>query len=40
LIAASRQPGFADRRDELAERVRAIAERYPLYPELNAAAAV
>ncbi|HXE46080.1 MAG TPA: serine hydroxymethyltransferase [Conexibacter sp.] len=39
LIAAALQPGFDDRRDELAERVRAIAERYPLYPELSAAVA-
>jgi len=37
VIAAALQPGFDERRDELAERVRAIAERYPLYPELSAA---
>jgi glycine hydroxymethyltransferase len=36
-IAAALQPGFAERRDELADRVRAIAERYPLYPHLSAA---
>ncbi len=40
VIAATLQPGFDGRRDELAERVRAIAERYPLYPELSAAAPV
>jgi glycine hydroxymethyltransferase len=40
IIAAALQPDFTDGRDELAERVRAIAERYPLYPELTAAAAV
>ncbi len=39
IIAAALQPGFEDRRDELAERVRTIAERYPLYPELSAAVA-
>ncbi len=39
VIAASLQPGFDGRRDELAERVRTIAERYPLYPELTAAVA-
>jgi glycine hydroxymethyltransferase len=37
IIAAALQPGFAERRDELAERARAIAERYPLYPHLSAA---
>jgi glycine hydroxymethyltransferase len=40
LIAAALQPDFESRRDELTERVRAIAERYPLYPELHSAAAV
>ena len=40
IIAAALQPDFADRREELAERVRTIAERYPLYPELSAAAPV
>jgi len=39
IVAATLQPGFDGRRDELAERVRAIAERYPLYPELSAAVA-
>ena len=38
VLAAALQPGFDGRRDELAERVRAIADRYPLYPELTAAA--
>jgi glycine hydroxymethyltransferase len=36
VIAAALQPGFDGRRDELAERVRTIAERYPLYPEITA----
>jgi glycine hydroxymethyltransferase len=39
ILAAALQPGFEQRRDELAERVRTIAERYPLYPELSAAVA-
>jgi glycine hydroxymethyltransferase len=39
VIAAALQPGFENRRDELAERVRAIADRYPLYPELSVAVA-
>jgi glycine hydroxymethyltransferase len=37
ILATALQPDFADRRDELAERVRAIADRYPLYAELGAA---
>jgi glycine hydroxymethyltransferase len=40
VIAAALQPDFEQRRDELAERVRTIAERYPLYPELTAATTV
>jgi glycine hydroxymethyltransferase len=40
VIAAALQPGFEQRRDELAERARAIAERYPLYPHLSAASVV
>ncbi|HEX4804963.1 MAG TPA: serine hydroxymethyltransferase [Conexibacter sp.] len=40
VIAAALQPGFGERRDELADRVRTIAERYPLYPHLSAAAPV
>ena len=39
IIAAALQPDFEQRRDELSERTRAIAERYPLYPELSAAVA-
>ncbi|HVS29433.1 MAG TPA: serine hydroxymethyltransferase [Solirubrobacteraceae bacterium] len=35
LIAAALQPDFDQRRDELAERAGAIAERYPLYPHLG-----
>jgi glycine hydroxymethyltransferase len=34
VIAAALQPDFDSRRDELTERARAIAERYPLYPHL------
>ncbi len=42
IIAATLNPGgdFAEVRDGLAERVRAIAERYPLYADLGAPAAV
>jgi glycine hydroxymethyltransferase len=35
IIAASLQPDFDARKAELAERVQALAERYPLYPQLN-----
>jgi glycine hydroxymethyltransferase len=38
IIAAALTPGFQERAGELAERVRAIVERYPLYEELPAAA--
>jgi len=37
ILAAALQPGFEERRDELAERVQALAERYPLYAHLGAA---
>jgi glycine hydroxymethyltransferase len=41
IIAAALQPeGFEDRRAELAERASAVAERYPLYAGLGAAAVV
>ncbi|MBX5439990.1 MAG: serine hydroxymethyltransferase [Solirubrobacteraceae bacterium] len=40
VLATALTPAFADRRDELAERVRAIAERYPLYEQLSSPAAV
>jgi glycine hydroxymethyltransferase len=40
LIGAALQPGFEDAKAELAERVGAIADRYPLYAHLGAAAAV
>ena len=40
LLAAALQPGFEDRRDELAERAAAVAERHPLYLHLNETAAV
>jgi len=40
IIGEALQPGFAGVRHELAERVAAIAERYPLYPQLGAPAAV
>jgi len=36
VIAAALQPGFEERRGELAERVQALAERYPLYAHLGA----
>jgi glycine hydroxymethyltransferase len=40
IIATALTPDFASRRAELAEQVTAIAERYPLYEQLSAAAAV
>jgi glycine hydroxymethyltransferase len=40
IIAAALGPGFEGRRAELAERVSALAERYPLYPHLGAHAVV
>ncbi len=41
VIGAALTGGFADaERAELAERTRALAERFPLYPHLNAPAAV
>jgi glycine hydroxymethyltransferase len=40
IIAATLQPGFEERRGELAERVTAIVERYPLYAHLSEPAAV
>jgi glycine hydroxymethyltransferase len=41
IIAEALQPdGFDERRSELAERAAAIAERYPLYAGLGAAAVV
>jgi glycine hydroxymethyltransferase len=40
IIARALQPGFDDVRGELAERVTAIADRYPLYAQLGAPAAV
>ncbi|HSD79816.1 MAG TPA: serine hydroxymethyltransferase [Solirubrobacteraceae bacterium] len=40
IIAAALTPEFDARRSELAERVTAIAERYPLYEQLGSAAAV
>jgi glycine hydroxymethyltransferase len=39
ILARALVPGFEDVRGELSERVAAIAERYPLYPQLGAAAA-
>jgi glycine hydroxymethyltransferase len=39
IIATALTPDFAAKRDELAERVAAIAERYPLYEQLGAGAA-
>jgi glycine hydroxymethyltransferase len=40
IIGAALGPGFEDARADLAERVAAIAERYPLYAQLAAPAAV
>jgi glycine hydroxymethyltransferase len=40
IIARALQPGFEDARDDLAERVSAIAERHPLYANLGVGAAV
>jgi glycine hydroxymethyltransferase len=39
VIATALTPAYDARRDELAERVTAIAERYPLYEQLGAGAA-
>jgi glycine hydroxymethyltransferase len=39
VIATALQPGFEDRRAELAERTAAVAERYPLYAHLGSTAA-
>jgi glycine hydroxymethyltransferase len=39
IIATALTPEFDARRDELAERVRTIAERFPLYEHLSAPAA-
>jgi glycine hydroxymethyltransferase len=39
IIAAALQPGFEARRAELAERVTAIVDRYPLYAHLGTPAA-
>jgi glycine hydroxymethyltransferase len=40
IIAAALQPGFDAARDDLAERVTAIVDRYPLYAQLPAGAPV
>ena len=40
MIARALQPDFEAARDELGERVGAIAERYPLYANLGVGAAV
>jgi glycine hydroxymethyltransferase len=39
ILARALVPGFEEVKGELAERVTAIAERYPLYPQLGVAAA-
>jgi glycine hydroxymethyltransferase len=39
IIATALTPAFDAKRDELAERVTAIADRYPLYEQLGAGAA-
>jgi glycine hydroxymethyltransferase len=38
IIATALTPDFDAKRDELADRVTAIAERYPLYEQLSAGA--
>ncbi|HEV7496105.1 serine hydroxymethyltransferase [Baekduia sp.] len=38
IIATALTPAYDDKRDELAERVTAIADRYPLYEHLSAGA--
>jgi glycine hydroxymethyltransferase len=40
IIAAALTPGFEARRAELADRVTAVADRYPLYEQLSSAATV
>jgi glycine hydroxymethyltransferase len=40
VLAAALQPGFEARRPELRDRVAVVAERYPLYASLGAAAVV
>jgi glycine hydroxymethyltransferase len=40
ILARALQPDFESARDELAERVVAIAERHPLYANLGVGAAV
>jgi glycine hydroxymethyltransferase len=40
IIAQALQPGFEDRRAELAERVTAIADAHPLYAHLGTPTAV
>jgi glycine hydroxymethyltransferase len=38
IIATALTPAYEAKRDELAERVSAIADRYPLYEHLSAGA--
>ncbi|MDP9294172.1 MAG: serine hydroxymethyltransferase, partial [Actinomycetota bacterium] len=40
IMAQALQPGFEDARGDLAERVTAIVERYPLYTQLRTPTAV
>ena len=40
IIARALQPGFDGAKGELAERVSAIADRYPLYAQLGSPAAI
>jgi len=40
IIARALQPDFESARGELADRVNAIVDRYPLYTQLRAPAAV
>jgi glycine hydroxymethyltransferase len=40
ILSAALQPDFEHAKADLADRVTAIADRYPLYAHLSAAAAV
>jgi glycine hydroxymethyltransferase len=39
IMAVALTPGYESRKAELAERVTAVADRYPLYEHLSSAAA-
>jgi glycine hydroxymethyltransferase len=40
IMATALTPAFGDRRAELAERVSAVADRYPLYEHLDTPATI